>query len=86
MCAVPSPAMPAMSSVKRSRQSRAAEHFIVERVNLPISLVHIRADAKTLLHDTSLPPSKDRGHLALVEGGTPSVPDAAATPEKAYAK
>ena len=30
--------------------------------------------------------SKDRGHLALVEGGTPSIPGAAATAEKAYTK
>ena len=30
--------------------------------------------------------SKDRGHLALVEGGTPSIPDAAGTAERADAK
>ena len=30
--------------------------------------------------------SKDRGHLALVEGGTPSIPGAVATAEKAYTK
>ena len=40
----------------------------------------------TLLHDTSPPSSQDRGHLALVEGGTPSIPGATATPEKADAK
>ena len=38
----------------------------------------------TLLHDTRGQPPWDRGHLALVEGGTPSIPDATATPEKAY--
>ena len=36
-----------------------------------------------LRYDTNPQPSKDRGHLALVEGGTPSIPDVAATLEKA---
>ena len=37
-----------------------------------------------LLHDTSLQPSRDRGHLALGEGVPPVIPDT--TPEKAYPK
>ena len=37
-----------------------------------------------LLHDTSLQLSRDRGHLALVKGVPPAIPDT--TPEKAYPK
>ena len=53
-----------------------------------LSRVYLGAnsDSDFLLHNTSLQLSQDRGHLALVEGGTPSIPDVAETAEKADAK
>ena len=39
-------------------------------------------DPQRLWTPVALP--KDRGHLALVEGGTPSIPDASATPSRTH--
>ena len=67
--------------------SRDCLQYFVERDMLfDHFLLSVLGDTYVLLHDTSPQPAKDRGHLALVEDGTPASPDSSETAEKAYSK